>query len=537
MQKCLGIYVEDNLIKYAKVSKERGEMKVESFGIRFFQNLAEELRKVVEETYSFNTPISINLTNEKYLYFDVFALLNKKDIEKTVQTEFESYCEEKKYNSNAFETRYALMPNRDDNEKIRALNICINKIELNRQIAPLEKYKLTKLMPISIAIANIAKLNKRENQLIVNLEESTTITTIYDKQIYNVETLDVGSKEVLDSINKVENSYAKAYDICKNTTIYTAEMEETGEEQLYLQNIMPTIFKIAEKVQQIVSLNGNKIQTVYLTGTLSTINNIDLYFQEFLPDVNCKILKPNIVDETVTKINIKEYVEVNSAIALATVGLGEGIQELNFQKPKVGQKISNLLTIEMPNGKQINLNAKDKINFDFKGALTTTEFWLIRGIAAIILILLIYIVFSKVLSNQMLAKEDEIRESTIIENSQIQSANSDDATIEAKTEKYKTLIADLKRTNKKISDIAASRNSIPNLLNQIMHAIPDKVQLTSIENTTDRNIAINAQSADYQQLGIFIGAIKTKGILKNVVSSSGLKNGGIVTVTIEGELP
>ena len=128
MQKCLGIYVEDNLIKYAKVSKERGEMKVESFGIRFFQNLAEELRKVVEETYSFNTPISINLTNEKYLYFDVFALLNKKDIEKTVQTEFESYCEEKKYNSNAFETRYALMPNRDDNEKIRALIICINKI-------------------------------------------------------------------------------------------------------------------------------------------------------------------------------------------------------------------------------------------------------------------------------------------------------------------------------------------------------------------------------------------------------------------------
>ena len=148
MQKCLGIYIEENLIKYAKVSKEKDDMKIESFGIRFFQDLSEEISKIVEETYSFNTPISINLYNEKYLYFDIFALLNKKDIEKTVQTEFESYCEEKNYNSNAFENRYALMPNQSDSEKIRALDISVNTIELNRQKQALEKYKLTKMMPI-----------------------------------------------------------------------------------------------------------------------------------------------------------------------------------------------------------------------------------------------------------------------------------------------------------------------------------------------------------------------------------------------------
>ena len=281
MQKCLGIYIEDNLIKYAKVSKEKEDMKVESFGIRFFQDLSEEIEKIIQETYSFGTPISINLANEKYLYFDIFALLNKKDIEKTVVTEFESFCEEKNYNSNAFETRYALMPSQDDKEKIRALNIYINKIELNRQKQPLEKYKLSKIMPVSIALPTIANLNKRENQLIVNMEENTTITTIYDRQIYNVESLDIGSKEVLDNINKIENSYAKAYDICKNTTIYTAEVEETAEEQPYLQNIMPTIYRIAEAVKDSMDNSSQKIQTIYLSGTLSIINNIDLYFQEF----------------------------------------------------------------------------------------------------------------------------------------------------------------------------------------------------------------------------------------------------------------
>ena len=70
-----------------------------------------------------------------------------------------------------------------------------------------------------------------------------------------------------------------------------------------------------------------------------------------------------------------------------------------------------------------------------------------------------------------------------------------------------------------------------------MYNIPDKVQLTSIENVKDKSITITAQSTDYDQLGIFIGVIKSKKILKNVVSTSGVKNGDIVTVTIEGELP
>ncbi len=535
MQKSLGIYIEENLIKYAKVSKDRDNVKIESFGVRFFQNLTEEISKIIEETYSFNTPISINMSNEKYLYIDVFALLNKKDVEKTIQTEFESFCEEKNYNSNAFENRYALMPNQQDKEKIRALDIYINKIELNRQKQALEKYKLTKMMPVSIAIGNIARLNKKENQLIVNMEETTTITTIYDKQIYNVETLDIGSKEVLDSINKVENSYAKAYEICKNTTIYTTEMEESAEEQPYLQNIMPTIYKIAEKVQEIVSSSEEKIQTIYLTGNLSVVNNIDLYFQEFFTDIECKILKPNLVDEAVTKINIKEYVEVNSAIALATVGLGQGIQELNFQKEKTGDKLSQFLKIEMPNGKVIGGNTK--FDFNFGGSLSTGEAWLTRLIVALCLILIIYCGFSKMLENQMIAKENEIKEAESKQTSQISLIETDESSINSKTDKYKSLIADLKRTNERISDIAARRNSIPNLLNQIMYNIPDKVQLASIENTKDKSISIIAQSTDYDQLGIFIGVIRTKKILKNVTSTSGVKTGDTVSVTIEGELP
>ena len=74
MQNCLGIYIENNLIKYAKVSKDKNDYKVEAFGVKFYDNLNDTIKKIVEETYSFNTPITINLANEKYLYFDIFMI-------------------------------------------------------------------------------------------------------------------------------------------------------------------------------------------------------------------------------------------------------------------------------------------------------------------------------------------------------------------------------------------------------------------------------------------------------------------------------
>ena len=141
MSKSLGIYIESNLIKYAKVSKERDNIKIEAYGVRIFENLSVEIKKIVQETYSFNTPISVNVSNEKYLYFDIFALLSKKDIQKTTETEFDAYCEENNYNKNAFETKYALVQNLEDKEKIKAINVVVNKIELNRQIQPFESLK------------------------------------------------------------------------------------------------------------------------------------------------------------------------------------------------------------------------------------------------------------------------------------------------------------------------------------------------------------------------------------------------------------
>ena len=119
MSTCLGLYIEENIIKYAKVSKEREQLKVEAFGVKFYDNLEHAVKQIVEETYSFKTPISINLSDEMYNYFQVFALLNKKDLPKAIKTEFEAYCSDKNYNPNVFETRYAITPDAQQKEKLK----------------------------------------------------------------------------------------------------------------------------------------------------------------------------------------------------------------------------------------------------------------------------------------------------------------------------------------------------------------------------------------------------------------------------------
>lgn len=555
MQNCLGIYIENNLIKYAKVSKDRDTFKVDAFGIRFFDNLNEAIKKIVEETYSFTTPISINLANEQYLYYDIFALLSKNDIQKTVETEFETFCDENKYNQKAFETRYALVSNVQNKERIKAIQVIVNKIELNKQKQYLEKHNLSGILPIGTAIASITRFEKKKNVLIVNMEEKTTITTIYDRQIYNVETIDHGSQEVLEKINRTENSMSKAYEICKGTTIYTANVIDDAKEQPHLEDIIPTLYQISQKIKEIVDESPVKISTVYLTGTLSVINNVDLYFQEFLPSADCKILKPSIVELNVTQINIKDYIEVNSAISLAMQSLGEGMQSLNFRKPNFMDQVKQLLNADVSIGKKKDKPAKEgkgkgktsklagklpKISLgdmSMTGSLDKTEVMLIRVLVAIILINIIFVVFSKVLYGQMDKKQKEVEGLISSENAQIGKINTDINSLNTKNTKYTSLIEELKAINDKISNIAEMKNSIPNLLNRIMYTIPEGVQLTSIQNTTGKKISIIAQASDYDQLGYFIAKIKVSGILNNAVSSSSQKSGDVVTVTIEGELP
>lgn len=542
MASCLGLYIEKNVIKYAKVTKEREALKIESFGMKFYDRLDESIKQIISETYSYKNPVSINLSEEMYNYFYMFNLLNKNDLKKAIETEFESYCFDKSLNKNAFESRYALSNDVEDKDKIKVIYVSANKATVSRITQLTEDVKASTITPIGTSITNIANVKPKENFLIVNMEDKTTVTAVVNQKVYNVDKFDEGAEEILGKISAKENSYAKAYEICKNSTIYTMEGKELqDDDNEYLDDIMPTLYKIVNKVQEYTVNSTIKFDKIYITGTMSVVNNIDLYFQEFFKTEKCEILKPYFVTENV-KINVKDYIEVNSAIALALQGLGYGIKSMNFKSPGFLEKLPDLMKMEIGSSKGNNKKSSNSLNINFsdlKTKMDHTERWLLRVAGGILALTLIYSAFSGYLNNQITNKLNEVDEVYTDTLNNIGLIEKDNSSVKQKTNKYIELTDNLKNINQEIKEASKSKDVIPNLLMQIMYIIPEDVQITEIENTTGSHIVIKAQSKKYEQLGYFKAKIKEDNILKKktVVSSQGEVEGEFVKIVIEGDLP
>ena len=543
MQGCLGIYVQKNLIKYAKVSKDRSNLKIEAYGVKFYDgDIEKTIEQIVKETYSFQLPISINIGDEKYTYSNVFALLKAQDLEKAMDTEFEFFCNNNNLNKNTLEYRKISSPSTEDRDKLRVVYSYVDKSSVVQTLQLLDKFKIQNVSPIAITIPNLNKALVQEDCLIVNLEEETEVTTIINGKIYSVDKIETGMGKILRFIEERENSIQRAYEVCKNTTVYTKSgqnLKVDGNE--YLDDIITILFEVIDRIKEIVVRNGVDISSIYLTGMGLVINNIDLLFQENWIDKKCEILVPYFIEKTNVKINIKDYIEVNSAISLAIQGLDNKNQEINFDESKMTfQKFMTILTSDVGKGTKIKtkrtkqkLTAKDIANLE----LDFTDRILLTVVAGLLLVIILFIGVTEVLSRQI--NEKIFVADNVISASQkeISKINQYTTMVNARTSEYQSLIDKIDSANSKVSEEYSSKNAIPNLLNKIMYAIPVGVQLLSIENQSGKDIVITAQAEKYDQLGYFKAALEEEGILTDIVSTKGVKQGDLISITITGKLP
>ena len=547
MQESLGISINKQVIKYAKLTKNNNQIEVASFGMKFYDDLERNIQQIVNETNSANIPICINTKDERTSYFSVFGLLNKNDTKKTISTEFETLCSDNHLNANAYEGRYVIVNDLSNKDRNRVVYFYESKNDLEEILSTIKVGKVKSVTPLATSIANIADIKKGENVMIVNMEEKTTVTTILNQRVYSVDTIPNGMQEIIEKISEKENSYSKAYEICKNTTIYTMETSENDDpNNKYLSYIVPTLFNIVQEVKKIKE-EYNKIDKIYLTGLGTAINNIELYFQEYFQESKCEILKPFFAINN-NKINIKDYIEVNSAIALAMEGLDYGLKSLNFKTSSWKDDLNTLLHSDVKSlGKNKKTSAKSSsFSFDMnmKGALKPSEMWLVRGCVTVLMIMIIYSVCSVFLSNQISQKTQDAQDVTADTNKQVAAVTSDDNKVLEKKKDYDSFMAELDDASSQIESKRSRKNEIPTLLNQIVYIIPKSVQLTRINNTevtvdgqTRQHITITAQSTKYEQLAYFKARISNNGYLENVTSTEGTKEGDYVVVTIEGDLP
>lgn len=540
MSNCLGLYIENNLIKYAKLSKEKDNIKIEAYGVKFFDDLEKTIEQIVRETYSFKTLISVNIANEKYVSRNIFRLLSKRDLDKAISTEFDYFCNEQTKNSKALEYRYITMPNLDDNDKFKVLYAYVDKANIVERMQLLDKYRTSNISPIATSIANLAVEKDAQNSLIINLEAKTTITILLDGKPYIIETLDEGMQKIINNIAERENSFSKAYEICKNTTIYTKAGQNLQlEENDYLDYIMPDIYTIMEKTKEIIEKSNVDINNIYITGTGAIINNIDLYFQENFMDKKCEILVPFFAKKANLKINIKDYVEVNSAIAVALEGLTpKQDTAINFlNRNEILETIKEILTIEIGKGSPKKSISSSKIKFNVSGNFDWIEKGITRSISAVLMALIVYIGVTTFLNKGITSKIEEANQVIEDTNTKIETVKENAVSVNKKTTQYTTLLEKIEEKENSYAENISRKNAIPNFLNQIMFLVPSEVQILSIENTSNKKIKIIAESKEYQQLGYFKAAIQNDVVLTNVTSTSGTNNNGVITIEITGELP
>ena len=553
MQYCLGISIDDKFIKYAKVQKEDNTFKVESYGINSYNNmdLNKRIAQIIQETDSSKIPISTDVQNEKYYFFNFFGVKNKTYAKEAIQTEFESFCTDNHINKNTIEGRYIYTKNIDMPDQNKAIYIYANKGEMEERLNLFKGAKVVSATPDAIAIPNIVNIEPNKNIMIVDISDNTKITTLINKNIYNVDILSEGLKEAFDTINLKENSTLKTYEVLKNTTIYTMDMDTTSNKKNdeYLQHIVPELYKVAQEVLNITK-NYKKIDQIYLTGYATVINNIELYFQEYFKNSKVEILKPFFIEKN-DRVNVKDYIEVNQAIALALQGMGYGARTINFSTDKKADEIKSMLSMNMTdiinsfkvqkadNGKEKN---KPKLNVDLgflKNKSKNLDTSMTNAFISLLLITILYCAGSIWVSKQILSETDKVKDDVSYTQEQIAKATNDDSKINTKTNDYKRYKSNLENTSNVIETKRSRKNQITTLLNKIVYTIPKEVQLTEIKNEEKggkQHIYISAQSKKYEQLAYFKAKLKNANILDNVTSNEGTKSGDAVTTIIEGDL-
>lgn len=542
MQSCLGLYVDKGLIKYAKVSKDKKMPKIEAYGVKFYDNLEETIEQIIKETYSTQIPISINLTDEQYKYSSLLNLLKPKDLEKAIETEFEYFCNTNSKNKNTIEYRRLISQNNtteEDRDKLNIIYIYTNKTSVLEQIQLLDGYKVGMVAPVSVAISNLKGFTGAENYAIVNIEDETEITTMVKGKVYRVDKINKGMNTILKNINIKENSMSRAYEACKNTTVYTKagqNLKIDGNE--YLEEIILGLSDIIEEVKKTINKNGIEVDSIYLTGTGIVINNIDLFFQENFMDKKVEILIPYFIEKTNTKINIKDYTEVNSAIALGMQYLAPKGNEMNFSnRGNTTNIIKTLLSADVGKGTGKQILQALHIKESLKKELDGIEKGMLRLVSILLILIIFYIVILWYLTTNINTKIDEAE--TVIDdtNMKIAQVTSYKSLVDTRNSEYQSRIAEIDAKNNEITTSYSSKNAIPNLLNQMMYMIPKGVQLVSIENPTGKDIVIEAQAEKYDQLGYFKTALAENGLLYNVTTTKGENINGVISVTIKGELP
>jgi hypothetical protein len=535
MVSCLGVYLNEDIIKYAKLSVDNNKsFKLEEYGVRYVKtNKKETLSSIIQETNSKDIPVIINPQEDIYLNIQLYnQIQNKSFMADVAKMEFEAWCEKNTKTLENYTYVYKISELKGlDNKHNGVLNI-IKKKNIE-EFSTVDDKKISGMYPTRLLINRLVPQDEL-NYVLVNFSDELSIETIINGKSTDIRTYLVGMKKILREAKEKKGSFAKSYEACKQLNVFS-ESESSNNDKEIETVVEPILQEILREVLIIVNKNRKSISKVIITGEGVVFTNIDILFREYL-DVKCEILRPNFITNTSNVRNMAEVLETIEAIALAYEALDPISKQLDYIKTsgKIKKSFANFFTSKPKEKKNVKTNI-------IKEPVDLSKVFTVLVCASIVTVTLLitYILFSVLYFsnvNRMIAKTDTKTKEL---KSKTEEVNSDAKYVSANAEKYKTINTQVEEVVKQIESNQIGKFTTYNVatfLQSIIKIIPKNVQLNTISSDDNKNIKIVAQSSSYSDLGYFVAQLKLENTLNNVKINN-IKNGENTVIEIGGELP
>lgn len=548
MASCLGIYFDDNIVKYAKLNKNNaGSIEIKDYGIRFVRTtIKETIEKIINDTNSTkDVPIVFNAPKVEYNNFQVFKQISPNDLINIVKLEFEDWCEKKSIGTANYSFVHQLAT-AVVGDYYRGLMAICNR-EVIDEYSKINDLKISAMYPTEMLLPTDVPPEEK-SYILVNLDQRLTVTTVVNSKVVSNSVADIGMKQLFDKFIDVLGSYQKAYEACKQLNVFSDADSDTNKRQLE-EIVEPILQEILRYVTDDVNKYRDSLLKIYITGVGTLFTNIDTLFAEYFT-MRCEILKPKFVTDVGGVRNIAETLEALPALALAKEYLEPATNGLEFMKISLAKEsfIQKLFTKKKP--EEVVKEKKVKDNNKELGKLAAFKMpklsiekiseYMMYPIIVSSLAVISYLVFSNIYINQISKMQSELQGKISEYTSMVSLATADKNTINSATNQYKSINDEIDQLKEQIEKQQIGKTSTYNVAaftQKLIKVIPKNVLLKTISSDDNKKVKIVAQSDAYPNLGYFIANLRLQpDILKNVAVNS-INNGPTITIEIGGELP
>lgn len=549
MSSCLGIYIGEKVVKYAKLTREENSSRIKAitYGTKIhLGNKSDIISNIVTATGSEGVPVCINSEGERIHKTEVLRIISKNDLESLVDLEVVDFTGNEDKNERSYVYKYVLLDSLVSRDNYTANIVIQDRPGVDKYLSD-ENTSVVSMYSLPYVLDEIAP-KEVSNYLIIDMNENTDLIFVSDGKLLDVINMDLGMKKIMDTFPEMLGSYQKAYDTCKTINVFSDESNVNNPE---LERVIEPVLQDAlNRIQNKIRELNLKIDRIYLSGTITLFINSDMLFEQYF-DTPTEKLRPYFIDSKDSNNNMSEVTEANEAFALAYEGLMVERPELDFlrQNKKFGNIFAKVGKIKSTGAKIVNENNKGpklKVNRNenvFIGNINLEKVKSILIFANVIMftLLLVYSVFGGIYNAQMNKQIENVVEEKAKVTENTVKVNSDITYINSNKEKYSNYVSYVDETIRKINKGEIGKYSTYNValfMLKISKYIPDGVLLKSIKSDSSKHVTIIASSNSYAQLGYFVSQLKLEGILEpSSVRTTAVAHDAVITVTIGGDLP